>query len=84
MLKVETAALRQRGNDARVFTGRSHADAMLAAAKCGTRPSECDEGFVLSDGSFVHRVAAMEAAKDAVQVRPEYAENEVLFSYMLK
>lgn len=84
MLKVTMAALRHAGPPEQVFTGHCHAKAIEAAFRGRVKPGECQEGFVLSDGSFVHRVAAMEVARAAGQVRQEYPENEVLFSYMLK
>lgn len=84
MLTVTEAALFHSGPPPQIFAAPCHAKAIEAAFRGHVKPGECQEGFILSDGTFAHRVRAMEVAREAGQVRPEYPENEVLFSYMLK
>lgn len=84
MLKVEKAALRQRDEPHRLFTGATHADARMSAFRSRMPLFGCEEGFLLSDGTFAHRVRAMEVAREAGQLLGTYGDSEVLFSYMLK
>lgn len=46
---------------------------------------DVEEGFLLSNGDFVDRLLAMEIAKNANQLTPEYKDENypLLYSYML-
>ena len=84
MLTVTDAALFHSGPPPQIFAAESHAKAIELAFRNHVRPLDCKEGFVLSDGTFAHRVTAMDVAKEAGQVRKEYLTDEVLYGYMLK
>ena len=80
--RVMCAALRQIAPPHQIFTGRDHSTAMHEALEAGVIGFNCQEGFVLTDGTFVDRVQAMAIAKVKGQVYSEYRQHTSLSSYM--
>jgi len=80
--RVMCAALRQMAPPHQIFKGRDHSKAMHEAMKVGVICFNCQEGFVLTDGTFVDRVQAMAIAKENGQVYSDYRRHTSLSSYM--
>lgn len=87
-LRVVRAALRLSANPKVMFTGIDHIAALDKMSSSGQHHKYYDfeQGFILSDGTFAHRVRAYEVAKEAGQLDVGYDTygGELLFGYMLK
>lgn len=80
--RVMCAALRQIAPPHQIFKGQDHAKALHKALEAGVICFNCQEGFVLTDGTFVDRVQAMVIAKENMQVYSGHKKHTSLSSYM--
>lgn len=87
-LRIVCAALRLSSDHRVIFGGTDHIAALgrMTQAKGRYKYYDFEQGFIVSDGTFAHRVRAMEVAKEAGQLDTGYKAypGELLFGYMLK
>jgi hypothetical protein len=87
-LRIVCAALRLSSDHKVLFAGVDHIAALdrMTRAKKAYKYYDFEQGFIVSDGTFAHRVRAMEIAKEAGQLDTGYKAHpgELLFGYMLK